>query len=116
MILNKLTVKEAEALATERDFDVESDQNGVKRIVIDGVIVEGGRYGGNLELSIAAVPKNVKKYRLTTAVKTKAGPLDVIVGDFEHSYEAADYASEANLPENNYKVSEVEVEVEEVAG
>ena len=113
MILNRLNKKETEELAQKKGWQVESDQNGVKRIIADGVLISSEGGYSALSVSIAAEPKKVKKHRLTTTVPTKGGPVEVEVGEFDHSYEAADYASEVNLPENNYKITEVEVGVVE---
>jgi len=110
MILNRMEKKEIEKLATQRGWLVESDQNGLKRVVIDGVIIASDGSYSSMSMSMSAPPVKVKKHRLTTTVKTKNGDQEVVVGDFDHAYEASDYASETNLPENNYKVTEVEVE------
>ena len=111
MRLLRLSTKDAEAEAARRGWPLVTNQNGVQRIEIDGAVIESGSTYTPLEFSIPAPTEKVKRFRLTTTVKTKAGDAEVIVGEFEHEHEAADYASETNLPMDNYKVSEVEAEV-----
>lgn len=113
MILNKLSRGDAEKLATDRGFEIESDQNGIKRIVVDGIVIEAGRYGGNLELSVPATPKKVKKYRLTTTVKAKDGDIDVVLGDFDREEEAVKFEDLSGGTFSKTEIAEVEVEVSE---
>jgi hypothetical protein len=110
MILTRMDKKQTEAFAAERGWQVESDQNGLKRVVIDGVVIASDNSYSSLSMSVAAKPKKVKKYRLTTTVKTRTSDVEVIVGDFDHSYEADAYLSENNLLAESYKVAEIEAE------
>ena len=110
MILTRMDKKQTEALAAERGWQVESDQNGLRRVVIDGVVIACDNTYSAMAMSVAAKPKKVKKYRLTTTVKTRAGDVEVTVGDFDHSYEADAYLSDNNLLAESYKVAEIEAE------
>ena len=110
MRLNRLDTKQAEQEAARRGWKIESNQNGVQRIEIgDAVIYSGSPYAA-LELSIPAARKKVSRFRLV--IRHPQVPGEVVVGDFEDTYQASNRASELDLDEKLYEIREVEVEEE----
>lgn len=63
MELKKLDMKDALAALTARGYGVEADQYGIKRVTIDGMLLQPG-YSA-IEVSIPKPPTMVKAVRLS---------------------------------------------------
>ena len=106
MRLIRLDVKGIEREAVARGWTIESRQNGVNRVVIDGVVIDSGSVYTALEISIPAPPEMVKRHRLTLAVPSAP---EVVIGDFEDEYEAQVRGRELEVHEKYLRIDVVEV-------
>lgn len=100
--LKKLGTKEAVKEIEKVGGFTESDQQGVQRVVLQGIIIDGSIYSP-LNISVQAPPAKVKRYQLALQIKDTP----VVLGLFEYEYEAKDAAKD--LPEDKVSIKEVEV-------
>lgn len=110
MRYDKLTSKEAEQEAARRGWKIESNQNGVSRIEIDGAVIDSGSPYTSIELSIPAKPKKVTRYRLVVKLPGALGDVETALGDYETHYEANTRLGEIGLEDRFAEIREVEVE------
>jgi hypothetical protein len=107
MKLVKLDSKGAQREAAVRGWQIETNQLGVRRLVIDGAVIGCDSEYSAVSFSIPAAPEKVTRYRVVAKLLDKV----VDLGDYEERSEAIARRDEAP---SDTEPEVVEVEVDEL--